>query len=134
MSTLDYTYKYHEGYFSRNLKLGISPDVKVPGTFGEGTFALVSLETKFRYFFVLCKLSHIPVLDRKQFCFPQVCHVTWNEKEPKSISHHNKLTLPVGFLFSRVYGTFLFALGPDMICKANEPENLLKTRETCSVL
>lgn len=59
-------------------------------------------------------------------------HGTWTEKEAKSTSHHKKLTLPVRFLHSRVYGTILFALGPYMICKANEPENVPQTRETCS--
>lgn len=39
------------GAFFRDLKFGISPDVKVPGTFGVETFALVSLypETNIRY-------------------------------------------------------------------------------------
>lgn len=51
MSFLDSPYKYHDGCFSRDLKFGISPDVKVPGTFGVETFALVSLypETNIRY-------------------------------------------------------------------------------------
>lgn len=56
------------------------------------------------------------------------------KKKQNQHSIIKKLTLPVRFLYSRVYGTILFALGPDMICKANEPENVPQTRETCSAL
>lgn len=66
-------------------------------------------------------------MEGKQPSFPQVFHVTWNERTKiDKQSQKND--------FAQVYGTLLFTLIPQNICKANDPKNVLKTRETCSAL